>query len=266
MRQQYDKARADSISTKGLHIRSVGDVVSICHPQPKLPKLTFQWTEPTYVVTSVTPSTVTVRNLAKVKGGKAISHIFNHTICARRYGSQSKDDESVSGTDCIFHWRTSKKEVRGEMVHGCTVDWVDTDEGETLWYVTYEDFDEEQMTRAELSAVMVYHPLLDSCGDLEVPQAGTFVWYAVNQQPRLGKVISVDPIVSRPAAVEVYVPQAKGTSLSRARFVPAKDVDTENPHIDQITLHQIRLTVSGLTVRGYLNSKDRARLQRVLER
>lgn len=52
MREQYDKTRTDSISTKGIHSRKVGDIVSLCHPQPKLPKLTFQWTESVYVVTS----------------------------------------------------------------------------------------------------------------------------------------------------------------------------------------------------------------------
>lgn len=103
-----------------------------------------------------------------------------------------------------------------------------------------EDFDEEQVTRAELSAVIVYHPLL---GIWRYPGLEPLYGYVVNQQSRLGKVISVDPTVPRPVVVEVYVPQAKGKSLPRARFVPAKDVDTGHSHLDQITLHQIRLTV-----------------------
>ena len=51
-----------------------------------------------------------------------------------------------------------------------TVDWVDTDEGETLWHVTYDDFDEEQMTRTERSQAIVYHPLLDIASDLKVAE------------------------------------------------------------------------------------------------
>ena len=113
--------------------------------------------------------------------------------------------------------------------------------------------------------VLVYHPLLDANSDLEVPTVGTFAWYAVNQQPRLGKVVAVDPTVPRPVVMEVYVPQARGTSLSRARFVPSRDEETGDPHLDHITLHQIRLSMQRLTVRGYLTSQDRAKLQRVLE-
>ena len=63
------------------------------------------------------------------------------------------------------------------------MDLVDTDEGETLWHVTYDDFDGEQMTLEELSQVICYHPhpLLDACSDLPVPFVGSFVWYAVQQ-------------------------------------------------------------------------------------
>ena len=43
------------------------------------------------------------------------------------------------------------------------------------------------------------------------------------------------------------------------------DVDTSEPHADQITLHQIRLTFEHLTTRGYLTGRDRKRLQACLE-
>ena len=56
--------------------------------------------------------------------------------------------------------------------------------------------------------VIVYHPLLDSHGDLEVPTIGEFVWFSQNQQPYLGQVVSVDPTVSRPIVVQLFRPQA----------------------------------------------------------
>ena len=43
---------------------------------------------------------------------------------------------------------------------------VDVDEGEPLWKVVYEDFDSDQMSRRDLTAHLVYHPLINTSGDL----------------------------------------------------------------------------------------------------
>ena len=141
------------------------------------------------------------------------------------------------------------------------VDWVDSDEGETLWHVSYKDFDEEQMTMEEMSQVIAYHPLMDATSDLQVPASGSFVWFAVNQQPRLGRVVSVDPTLSRPIVVEVFEPQANAVSLPRARFVLSQDPDTQEPRISNITLYQVILRFESLTQRGYLSAADRRKLQ-----
>ena len=58
------------------------------------------------------------------------------------------------------------KKFGGQWCEG-KVDWVDADEGETLWHVTYMDFDEEQLTLEELSQVISYHPLMDATSDLQ---------------------------------------------------------------------------------------------------
>ena len=146
-----------------------------------------------------------------------------------------------------------------------TVDWVDTDEGETLWHVTYQDFDEEQMTRQELSQVLRSHPMLNPTSDLQPPELGHYVWYAVNQQPRLGKVTAVDPTVPRPVVVEVYEPQANASSLPGAKFRRATDPDTGEPCLENITLHQIQLSFPRLTPRGLLYAGDRKKLLRCLQ-
>lgn len=251
---QYDKSRADTIKTKGLRPLAIGDIVCICQPQPKLLKLTFQWSEPVFVVTSTSPTNITVRDLSRNKGGKDISS------CE----PSAKEDMVVNRKMTslypvpisFFTGALVRKKFGGRWCSG-TVDWVDTDEGETLWHVMYDDFDEEQLTRSELGQVVVYHPLLDCTGDLEVPSPGSFVWYAVNQQPRLGQVVSIDSTVPRPIVVEVYVPQANAPSLAKARSV---DPNSSAPHVDQITLHQVRLHLDHLTPKGYLTHQDRKRL------
>ena len=148
-----------------------------------------------------------------------------------------------------------------------TVDEVDCDhEGVTLWHITYPDFDGETMTRGELATHIVYHPLLDTAGDLDVPEVDQFVWYSSNGKPRLGKVIEVDPTVSRPLTVQIYRPQSNARSIAVARFSAATEVDSGEPAVDRITLFQVQLRLKALTRQGYLSGQDRKRLQsRLLE-
>ena len=260
-RRLHDNTRGPTFRSKGANDRTIGDIVSVSKPQTKLPKLNFTWTEPVFIITHVTPSNVSVRNLAG--GGKDIS--------SRQ--PEIKDDMVVNRKMTSLYPVSSEyfvgAKVRKRFSSGWstgTVDWVDTDEGETLWHVTYTDFDSEQMTKAELSKAIVYHPLLDATGDIEVPKMGTYVWYSMDQQPRLGKVVSVDPTVSRPVVVEVQVPQAGASNIAKAKFIPAKDYDSESTRVERLTLHQILLSMDHLTPKGYLTGKDRDRLMACLER
>ena len=98
-----------------------------------------------------------------------------------------------------------------------------------------------------------------------MPAVGQFVWYAVNQRPRLGQVMSVDPTVPRPVVVEVFEPQANAVSLPRARFRRSLDRDSGKPRVDHITLHQVKVRFEGLTPRGLLKGTDRDNLRRCLE-
>ena len=143
---------------------------------------------------------------------------------------------------------------------------VDVDEGEPLWQVVYEDFDSDQMSRKDLAAHLVYHPLLHTSGDLQTPALGQMVWFSQDQQPVLGKVVSVDPSSPRPIALHVYISVSPGKRLHLARFGPSVSVATEEPVLARITLHQILLEIQPLTSRGYLSSKDRRRLVKCLSR
>ena len=142
-----------------------------------------------------------------------------------------------------------------------TIDRMDQDEGEPLWHVVYTDFDEEQLDKAQMCDALVYHPLLDTHGDLPVPVVGSFVWYSHNQQPYLGQVVSVDPSVPRPIVVQRYRPQANAVSLPRASFQRAVDAETGEPVLSHLTLPQVQLRFESLTTRGFLSAKDRRRLE-----
>ena len=89
--------------------------------------------------------------------------------------------------------------------------------------------DSEDLTRAELAILLVYHPLLNTEGDLDVPEIGSFVWFSQNSKPRLGKVMSLDPSVSRPVVLQVYEPRKSAAPLPRARFRPAMHADSAEP-------------------------------------
>ena len=255
LRKRHDSARAGAIKSKPRHTLSPGSIVSVCSPQNKLPKLTFQWSEPTFIITKVTTALVSVRDLTNKKGAK-ISAVKNRTDIV-----VNKKMTSLYQVPISFFLGAKVMKKFGNKWCAGTVDLVDTDEGETLWH----DFDGEQMTLAELSQVITYHPLLDSSSDLPVPSPGSFIWYSVQQQPRLGRVVSVDPTVPRPVVVEVFVPQANAVSLPRAKFRLSQDEDTGKPKVDHITLHQIRLRFDQLTPRGFLRPSDRAKLQDSLE-
>lgn len=131
--------------------------------------------------------------------------------------------------------------------------------------MSYKDFDEEQLTLEELSQVITYHPLMDATSDLQVPTPGTFVWFVVRQHPRLGRVVSIDPTISRPIVVEVFEPQANAVSLPHAKFALTTDLETHEPKVNQITLHQVILRFENLTRQGYLTAADRRKLLKCLE-
>ena len=145
-----------------------------------------------------------------------------------------------------------------------TVDELQDDEGTQLWHVTYQDFDGEDLTRAELTAVLAYHPLLNTEGDLEPPELGSFVWFSQSGHPRLGMVTTIDPTVSRPVIVQLHEPKKGSSPLYAARFRAATQEGNDEPQLARITLHQIMLKVKTLSARGYLTAADRNRLRQRL--
>ena len=121
------------------------------------------------------------------------------------------------------------------------VDQTYKDEKDSVWKVTYSDFDSEEVDRQKLASLLAFHPLLDTLADISVPEVDSFVWFSEDQQPRLGKVLEVDPSVSRPITVHLYSPQAGAKDITRARFHPTTDPETNQPMLKQLTVPQVIL-------------------------
>ena len=123
--------------------------------------------------------------------------------------------------------------------------------------------DEEELNREQLATILAYHPLVDAVGDIEVPEVGSFVWFAEGNQPRLGRVSTVDATLPRPLAVDLFEPRSGARSLARASFKLVRSADTDETVQRRITIQQVRLRFAHLTARGYLTTKDRVRLRKI---
>ena len=120
------------------------------------------------------------------------------------------------------------------------------------------------MTRQELTKALLFHPLLNTEGDLQVPPVESLVWFSQGNLPHLGKVLEVDPTVSRPLTIQACESMKTGGGLHLTRFRPCLDEDSQGPMMTRITLHQVMMQLAGLTKGGYLQSADRPRLQKRL--
>ena len=172
---------------------------------------------------------------------------------------------SYAVPDSFFLGAKVMKRFSGKWYLG-TVDELERDENTKLWHVTYDDFDGEDLTREELAACLVFHPLLNTEGDMAIPKVGSLVWFSQQGQPRLGEVLNLDPAVSRPLVVHLYEPRKGSTPLHRAQFRPILDKDTAEPMVTRITLHQVIYNFEHLSATGFLLAKDRNKLHRSLSK
>ena len=109
--------------------------------------------------------------------------------------------------------------------------------------------------------------MLDSSAGMELPEIGSFVWYSVNQAPRLGKVSEIDPTLPRPVTVVIYDPQPSSADLTGARFEPRR-IEENSREVsgvhDQLFLSQVRFGFQSLTAGGFLRKQDKKRLKKCL--
>ena len=78
------------------------------------------------------------------------------------------------------------------------------EEGDHLWHVVYTDEDSEDMGLQQLAGALVWHPSLSGAEEVVLPAPGSFVWFALEQRPCLGKVVSVDASSPRQLTVRLF--------------------------------------------------------------
>ena len=235
----------------------VGDVVCVYQPKPHLPKVNFQWSTPDHVVVDVRPNTCVVRSLTA--GGTDVSKLMNSVRKEGGLSSRRVSNKLVSSypvPDGFFVGSLLCRRFGSRWFLG-VVDQTFKDEGSSVWKVTYSDFDSEKVDRQKLTSILLYHPLLDTCGDLLVPEVDYYVWFSENQQPQLGRVKEVDPSVSRPVTVHLFSPHPGAPDITRARFYPSMDQESNQSLLKQLIILQVILRVPSLMVWGHLYTQDR---------
>ena len=178
MRNQHDNKRGSALRTKPTRTLAVGDIISCCKPTPTLKKLSYQWSEPTFVVVAVATSTCTVRQLA-ARGGITAKQLHSTKKLPGKVVNR-KMTRSFPVPDSFFLGAKVLKKFSGKWYAGTVTD-MEADEDEVLWRVVYEDFDSDQVTRKELASILVYHPLLSTSFDIKTPDVGSCVWFSQRQ-------------------------------------------------------------------------------------
>ena len=262
MREAHDLRRVEAEPSLPASEISIGDIVCVYQPKPTLPKLSFQWSAPDHVVVSVEPNTCKVRSLAS-KGGDNLSKIKKENALPSRTVNKKMLSSYPVSNSFFLGAKVCRK--FGKSWYQGTVDQATMDEGEAVWRITYSDFDSEEVDRQGLASMLSYHPLLDAHSDIQVPEVGSYVWFSKEQHPQLGQVLEVDPTSPRPVSVRLMVPHSPKATLTKARYLPAVDPETDQPMLQRLTLPQVVLQMKGkLSTRGLLSPKDRRSLQRLV--
>ena len=81
---------------------------------------------------------------------------------------------------------------------------------------------------------------MDHAGDVAVPRQDSFVWFARNNLPVLGKVLAVDPTISRQVSVQSYQSATGSKNVVTARYVSILNEDGQSEVI-QLTVQQVVL-------------------------
>ena len=152
-----------------------------------------------------------------------------------------------------------------------TIDNVSKDDDATFFHVSYEDFDEEELDLGEVLDHVSYHPELDvSQRGLEAnpfPPEGSWILYASDYQPRIGKVLEIHPDLTRSVVVQVWKPKQprRGTpDLASARYKTYDSAD--NPDRQSISPAQIRIDNLQFGDDDRLDDKSRSLVQGILKK
>ena len=215
-----------------------GMLVHIQKPTRNMRKLMYQWTAPEYLIQSVSSSTCNLKPLVSTAGreGKTPDVV---TVNQSRIKMQGKPP-------CGFWIGCRVLKKFGDVEYMGTVDEVIKDEGKTYYHVVYADFDEEELDMGELWDHVIYHPELDAAKDglqqLGLPDEGSYVLFAADYAPRIGRVVEKRPTQAKQLVVQMWrpkQPRSGKADLTTARY-ETRD-SAEEPDRRSISMAQVKV-------------------------
>ena len=238
-----------------------GDLV-YRHHKTNLPKLQYQWSGPTWLVTKVSSNKCMLKPLTSVAGrkGKDVPSIPTNL-----------KNIKIASERPVDFWvgERVRRRFNDSWFQG-TVTTVTTDEGETLYRIVYDDCDQEDLDRGQLWDSVIFHPRM--C-EMEVstqpmPKINSVVLFSHDQNPRLGKVTQVDEEAQRPITIHLWKPNKNRSSLHQARYKPSSRFEpssmNEEADLIQLVPEQIKLRNLEFDSDGRLKPGDRERFRRYL--
>ena len=156
-------------------------------------------------------------------------------------------------------------------MHAGIIDEVTVDQGQTFYHVVFADFDEEELDLGEVWTSVCYHPELDAAKDgLTVPQMpkeGSLVMYALNYDPRIGKVVEIREDLAKPVVVQIWKPKRarRGpTDLVTAKY--STDDTAEDPERTALSLAQIRMDCLHFDENDHLDRVSQKAVKKILKK
>ena len=143
---------------------------------------------------------------------------------------------------------------------------VHEDGGHTLYLVDYDDCGREDIDRGELYDSVIYHPRLERSlyRDTQLPALNQMIMFALQRSPRFGKIVEINPLLSKPLSVMLWKPHSKAKSMLTARFKSTQHLEA-GAEIVRITPAQIKTHVE-FTPEGQLDRKSQDRVRRLMTR
>ena len=140
---------------------------------------------------------------------------------------------------------------------------VSSDEGKTLYKVQYPDCDQEEVDSGQLWDQVIYHPRLEDALYLPdgLPEVGTIIVFAENQEPRIGTVVAINEKERTPIGVRLWRPSSKAASWVVARYRLDEDKVEKR---QWITPTQVQHRGLKFTREGFLDRHSRKLMARAI--
>ena len=252
-RERHDRQRSPATQSPPKR----GDLVHV-YRKTSRPKLQFQWSSPTWLVTKCAPPLYTLKPLVSAAGRGGVPP--SETVFNVKY-------LRVAGLRPADFWIGAKvrRLFKKTWFLGTVTD-IEEDEGKMFYKVHYQDCDQDEIDVGQLWDAVIYHPRLDDLPDLEaaLPKLGECLVCSLQQQPRIGQVVKLRPGEKNPIALRLWRPSRKADSWIVAKYKPDKDVDNEECYT-WISPVMIRYRNIQFDTEGYLTAESRTKMRRAMK-